>query len=136
MTSADFRPGKYVLLQFWTTWCGPCHQDMPSVKLVRELYHDRGFEVIGVHDNSMPLEAIQDDVTKMELKYPIVVDQPDGRVLASYRDHGVSGYPSYLLVGPDGRVVRRRKLDGAAIAELQDRAVTRIAAGEMTRGET
>ena len=105
MTWADFR-GKYVLLQFWTTWCGPCHQDMPSVKLVRELYRDRGFEVIGVHDNSMPLEAIQDDVAKMELKYPIVVDQPDGRVLASYRDHGVSGYPSYLLVGPDGRVVR------------------------------
>jgi thiol-disulfide isomerase/thioredoxin/protocatechuate 3,4-dioxygenase beta subunit len=101
----DFR-GKYVLLQFWTTWCGPCHSDMPSVRALQELYGDKGFTVVGVHDNSMPIEAIKEDVIKNHLSYPIVVDHRDGRILASYGRHGVSGYPSYLLLGPDGTVVK------------------------------
>jgi thiol-disulfide isomerase/thioredoxin len=105
MSLADFQ-GKYVLLQFWTTWCGPCHADMPSVKLVYSTYREKGLAVIGVHDNSMPLDAIKQDAAKQQLTYPIVVDRPDGRIIASYKAHGISGYPSYVLIGPDGNVVR------------------------------
>jgi thiol-disulfide isomerase/thioredoxin len=105
MSLADFR-GKFVLLQFWTTWCGVCHWDMPRVKLVRDLYKDKGLVVIGVHDNSMPLEAIKEDAAKNGMSYPIVVDQPDGRILASYKGRGFQGFPSFILIGPDGRVVK------------------------------
>ncbi len=105
MSLADFR-GKYVLLQIWATWCGPCHDDMPSVKLVNRLYKDKGFAVIGVHDNSMPLEDIKEDAKKNGLTYPIVVDHPDGRLLAAYNGHGFQGYPSYILIGPDGKIVK------------------------------
>jgi thiol-disulfide isomerase/thioredoxin len=104
MTLADFR-GKYVLLQFWTTWCGPCHRDMPNIKLIHDLYEDKGLVVVGFHNNSSPLDAIKKDVAEQGLKYPIVVDHPDGRILASYNEHGVSGYPSYVLIGPDGKVL-------------------------------
>ncbi|HEV2970481.1 MAG TPA: redoxin family protein [Pirellulales bacterium] len=105
MSLADFR-GKFVLLQFWTTWCGVCHWDMPRVKLVRDLYKDKGLVVIGVHDNSMPLDAIKEDVAKNGLKYPIVVDRPDGRILASYEGRGFNGFPSFILIGPDGKVIK------------------------------
>ncbi len=105
MTLADFR-GKYVLLDFWTTWCGPCHADFPGVRLLHDLYKDQGFVIIGVHDNSMPLAAIQADVKKESLDFPIVVDHADGRILEQYKAHGISGYPSYVLIGPDGNVVR------------------------------
>jgi thiol-disulfide isomerase/thioredoxin len=102
---ADFR-GKFVLLQFWTTWCGVCHWDMPRVKLLRDLYGDKGLVVIGVHDNSMPLDTIKEDAAKNGLTYPIVVDQPDGRIVASYRERGFFGFPSFILIGPDGKVIK------------------------------
>ena len=101
---ADYR-GKYVLLQFWTTWCGPCHAEMPMVRMVERLYRDKGLVMIGVHDNSMPIEEIKKDAAKNELTYPIVADQPDGRIISSYKEHGISGFPSYVLIGPDGNVI-------------------------------
>ena len=104
MSLADFRD-KYVLLDFWTTWCGPCHADFPSVRLLHELYKDKGLVVIGVHDNSMPLEAIQADVAKEKLTFPIVIDHADGRIIKQYGEHGLSGFPTYVLLGPDGRVI-------------------------------
>ncbi len=104
MALADFR-GKYVLLQFWTTWCGPCHGDLPTIKLAYDLYRDKDFVVIGVHNNSMPIDAIEADAKKNDMRYPIVVDHPDGRILKAYEKQ-VDGYPSYLLIGPDGKVIQ------------------------------
>jgi hypothetical protein len=54
----------------------------------------------------MPMAAIKEDVAKQQLTYPIVVDRADGRILASYTEHGISGYPSYILIGPDGLVLK------------------------------
>jgi peroxiredoxin len=105
MSLADFR-GRYVLLDFWFIGCGPCHYEFPSVKLVHELYKDHGVTVIGVHDSSATPEAVRAHVEKEGLPFPIVVDQPDGRIEAAYRAHSaVLGFPSYVLIGPDGRVI-------------------------------
>jgi thiol-disulfide isomerase/thioredoxin len=133
MSLADFR-GKFVLLQFWTTWCGVCHWDMPRVKLARDLYKDKGLVVIGVHDNSMPLEAIKEDAAKNGMSYPIVVDQPDGRILASYKGRGFQGFPSFILIGPDGRVVK----DDQTVAgpDLFSFKTEIIRQHLMTRGES
>ncbi len=62
---ADLR-GKYVLLDFWFIGCGPCHGDFPSVKLVHELYKDKGVVVIGVHNNSNTPEAVRKHVAKIK----------------------------------------------------------------------
>jgi hypothetical protein len=79
---------------------------MPALKLLSELYKDKGLVVIGVHGNSMPLAAIEKDVLKNELTYPIVVDHPDGRIMSVYNAHGISGFPSYVLIDPQGRVIK------------------------------
>ena len=102
---ADFR-GRYVLLDFWTVWCGPCHADFPSVKLAQELYHDHGFAVIGVHDNSVPPDAIRKHMASQKIDFPVAIDAPDGRTLRAYGPPGVVGYPTYLLLGPAGTILR------------------------------
>lgn len=98
--------GKYVLLDFWFTGCGPCHGDFPSVKLVHELYQDRGVVVIGVHNNSATPDAVKAHVEKIGLPFPIAVDHPDGRCVARFEPHGIpDGYPDYVLISPEGKVL-------------------------------
>jgi thiol-disulfide isomerase/thioredoxin len=104
MRLADFR-GKYVLLDFWTTWCGPCHADFPTIKLLHELYKGQGFAVIGVHDNSVAPDVVREHAKRQGLNFPVVIDTPDGKILSRYKPHGVRFYPSYLLIGPDGNVL-------------------------------
>jgi len=102
---ADFR-GRYVLLDFFTTWCGPCRTDFPSVRLAYELYKEHGLVVIGVHDNSVEVPLIQKYVESQKMPIPVAADRADGRTLAAYyRQCGVEGYPSYLLVAPDGKLL-------------------------------
>lgn len=102
---SDLR-GKYVLLDFWFTHCGPCHSDFPSVKLVHELYKDNGVVVIGVHNNSSDPESVREHVSKIDLKFPIAVDHPDGRTITRFEGHGVpDGYPNYVLISPAGKVL-------------------------------
>ena len=100
---ADFR-GKYVLLDFWTTWCGACHDDFPNIRLMQELFGDR-LVVIGVHDNSVPVEQIRHHVQKLGLSFPIAIDQEEGPTLKAYEKLGVDGYPSYVLIDPDGKMI-------------------------------
>ncbi len=110
MRLADFR-GKYVLLDFWTVWCGVCHAEFPEVKLLHETYKDQGLVVIGVHNNSVDADSVQEHIQQQGLKFPNVIDQRDGRILASYQKIGaVNGYPSYILIGPDGKIVQTDQL--------------------------
>jgi thiol-disulfide isomerase/thioredoxin len=100
----DFR-GRYVFLDFWTTWCGPCRGDYPTVRMAYDLYKDHGLAVIGVHDNSVAPDSIRKHVEKEKIRFPIAIDRADGPTLAAYRKIGLTGYPTYVLLGPDGTIL-------------------------------
>ena len=117
---SSFR-GKYVLVDFWASWCGPCRVENPNVVRMFNQYKDKGFTVLGVsldRENAKEkwMKAIHDD----NLTWTHVSDLKywDNEVAKQY---GIRAIPQNILVDPSGRIVARnltgKKLE-SKLAEL------------------
>ncbi len=100
--------GKYVLLDFWASWCGPCRREMPNVKAAYAKYASKGFEVVSISVDTKQKaweKAIEDlGMTWTQL---LDVDTADA--------YGVTSIPSTFLIDPQGTVIaiglRGKKLE-------------------------
>jgi thiol-disulfide isomerase/thioredoxin len=96
--------GKYVLIDFWGSWCGPCHKAFPRLKELYGKYHDKGFEILGIATESNT-GAWTKDIVKSELPWLQVVDDKASNV--SQKQFAVTEYPTTVLIGPDGKIIGR-----------------------------
>jgi peroxiredoxin len=105
MVSLSSLRGKYVMVDFWASWCSPCREEMPNVVSLYNEYKDKGFEIFGVSIDTNKdkwVKAILDDrITWMQ------VSEMKGWNSKAIHDYEVSGIPAVFIIDPQGMIIAK-----------------------------
>ena len=106
--------GKWVVLNFWATWCPPCRYEMPSMERAHQALRDDNIVLLGIN-----VGQTADEIFAFTGQYPVTFPLPidrDGTVVKRYP---VVGLPTTFIIDPQGRVTHRavggREWDDAAV---------------------
>ena len=94
--------GKYVLVDFWASWCGPCRGEIPTIIELYNKYAGDKFEVLGVATWDEP-EDTKKAIEELGIKYPQIMNAQK----AGSDAYGIQGIPQIILFGPDGTILKR-----------------------------
>ncbi len=100
---SDYR-GKWVVVNYWATWCPPCRAEIPDLVEFHERNRERGAVVLGVAYEQISVEQLRKFADKYAINYPILKAEPgSSEVLGP-----IEGLPTTYLVSPEGEVVARQ----------------------------
>jgi len=114
---SDFK-GKYLLLDFWASWCAPCRRENPNVVALYQQFNSKGFEILGVSlddDREKWLKAIEDD----GLVWNHVSDLKKWES-AGAKAYAVRAIPHTVLIGPDGKIIAVKLRGNELKVKLQE----------------
>ncbi len=94
--------GRYVLADFWASWCGPCRREIPVIKEVYDRYHDKGLEVVGIAVWDKP-EDSREAIAELAMPWAQILDAQS----IPTDLYGIDGIPHIILFAPDGTIAAR-----------------------------
>jgi thiol-disulfide isomerase/thioredoxin len=97
--------GKYVLVDFWASWCGPCRAENPNVVKSYNKYKDKGFVILGV-SLDQDGEKWKAAITKDQLEWEQVLDLKGWQNVVAVQ-YGITSVPSNFLLSPDGVIIAK-----------------------------
>jgi thiol-disulfide isomerase/thioredoxin len=111
--------GKVVLLDFWATYCIPCIEALPELQALHVKHASRGFTVVGITVDDRPA-LVRKATSRAQVSYPILRATP-----AVWNEYRVTALPALILVGRDGKIIRRYggEADKKAMAAEIERAI-------------
>ena len=125
---ADYR-GRWVLVNFWASWCNPCRAESPDLQAYQDEYGSDAFTVLGVNQEDLTHDA-EAFIGEFDLTYPQLRDA-SGEMADPF---GMSGLPESFLIDPKGdlALIRRGALDRSYL----DEAVTPLIAAATTEKDS
>jgi peroxiredoxin len=102
VASEDFK-GKALLITFFTTWCPPCRQEIPSLIQLQNDYAAKGFSVIGLSMDEKGASVVAKLIEKESINYPVLM--ADSKTARDFG--GIVGVPTSFLINRKGEVVKR-----------------------------
>ncbi|MBR3291764.1 MAG: TlpA family protein disulfide reductase [Bacteroidales bacterium] len=116
MSLYNVQDGKYILLDFWGSWCPNCIKGLPKLEELYARYNDR-LSILSIDCDETKSEWL-DAIARYGMPWYHVINNGDVDVAALY---GVTGYPTKILIGPDGRILKIFVGEGQELYNYFDR---------------